>query len=414
MRKKNVEEVVKQGLCLGCGICQDFCRTSSISICHKKNAVYPVVDYQKCNECGVCLKICAGKGIDILAMASEHFSDDSSYDKYVGYYHSCFSCYSTDFSIRYHSASGGSVSQFLIYLLEKRIIDGAVVVGYQDNNPFLPISYIAKSKDDVLAAKSSKYCIVSFEGIIKTILENDGRYVVVGLPCHIHAFRKSIGVSLRLKKRIVGLFSIYCSSNRTLSSIDYFLYRYNISKEDIKSFSFRDEGYLGSMVFKNRHGEIIKSIHYQDYWKGMKGFFNVPRCSLCIDHFGELADVSFGDLYVGKYKKEKIGVNSIITRNSFWHHMLLKAKDSGYLFLEPIDVETIKESQPYALKQKKGRGVAGAIRLRKILHKSIPFYGSVVIDKAGLIDVLKECGKMIMRAIGRCRRLWIVVRKMDS
>ena len=165
--KTNVSHVVSDGLCMGCGICQDACAKKCIRIHHGKDVNYPVVDMEKCNECGLCLKVCAGHGIDLAARSKELFHEKSDgYDKYLGYYDKCFSGYSTNDDIRFHSASGGCLSQFLIFLLDKKYIDGAVVVGHEDSKPMTPHTFIARSKEEVLAGRSSKYCVTSYEGIL--------------------------------------------------------------------------------------------------------------------------------------------------------------------------------------------------------------------------------------------------------
>lgn len=182
--KNNVGKVHDAGLCMGCGICKDACAKKCIKIHHGKDVNYPIVDDVKCNECGICMKTCAGIGIDLNARSKALFEEKSvGKDQFIGYYDKCFSGYSTNHDIRYHSASGGCLSQFLIYLLDKKWIDGAVIVGYEDNRPMAPRTYIARTRDEVLAGRSSKYCVTSYEGILSEIKLAGGNYVVVGLPC---------------------------------------------------------------------------------------------------------------------------------------------------------------------------------------------------------------------------------------
>lgn len=414
MMKKNVAQVVRDGLCLGCGVCQDACPKSCIRIIHGRELNYPKVDNSLCIECSRCLNVCSGKGIDMKKFTSIICENENlEYDKYLGYFDKCFSGYSLDNEIRYHSASGGCLSSFLIYLLDKKIINGAIVVGWNNQNPMSPQTYIAKNKKEILAARSSKYCVVSYEGIIHELKQNEGKYVIVGLPCHIQSFRKFCSTSKVIQERIVGFFAIYCSSNRTRLSQEYLIYRYKINKNEIYSFAYRDNGCLGSMIFKDKDGKIIKSIPYPEYWIGMKGFFNVPRCSLCIDHYGELSNVSFGDLHVGKFINDKIGISSVISRSSYWTNLLNTACKEGYMKLDELSFEILKASQQYAVRQKKGPGVASALKLRTLLHKKNPDYNIPLVcqyTKAGLI---KETLKYIMQAIGRHKHLWFIIKILD-
>ncbi len=412
--KKNVAQVVHDGLCLGCGVCQDTCPKNCIKITHGRELNYPTVDNSLCIECSRCLNVCSGMGIDMKKYTSIICENENlKHDKYLGYFDKCFSGYSTDNDIRYHSASGGCLSSFLIYLLDKKIIDGAVVVGWDNNNPMSPRTYIARNRDEIIAARSSKYCVVSYEGIVNEIKQNEGKYVIVGLPCHIQSFRKFCSISKIVKERIIGFFAIYCSSNRTRLSQKYLMYRYDIKKEDIYSFAYRDNGCLGSMIFRNKNNEIVKSVPYPEYWIGMRGFFNVPRCSLCIDHYGELSDVSFGDLHVGEFINDKIGISSIISRSAHWTDLLQKSCNDVFLKLDYLSPEILKESQQYAIRQKKGPGVASAFKLRTILHKKNPDYNTQLVCKYTKPGLIKEILKNIMQTIGRNKHLWFIIKMLD-
>lgn len=412
--KNNVQKVVDSGLCMGCGICQDSCAKKCIRIHHGKDVNYPVVDTDICNECGLCLKVCAGQGIELDARSEALFKDNSTgKDKYLGYYDKCFSGYSTNHDVRYHSASGGCLSQFLIYLLEKRYVDGVVVVGYEKDKPMMPHTYIAKTKDEILAGRSSKYCVTSYEGILSEIKREGGKYVVAGLPCQIQSLRKYTSTFKKVGEQIVGFFAIYCSSNRTMRSQDFLLYRYGVKRKDIARFAYRDNGCLGEMVFEDRQGKILKSVPYQTFWIGMRGFFNVPRCSTCIDHFGELANVCFGDIHIGEYLNDHIGVNSIVSRSSKWTHLLMDAVKEGYLHLDEIPYSVIVDSQGYAMRQKKGRGVTATFKLRKMLGRKNPVYDQpFVVTNVGTKDVFKAILKCGMRWMGKQRWLWPVICKL--
>ena len=41
------------------------------------------------------------------------------------------------------------------------------------------------------------------------ILEHDGKYAVVGLPCHIHGLRKAQELNKKLRERIVFSFAFF-------------------------------------------------------------------------------------------------------------------------------------------------------------------------------------------------------------
>lgn len=414
MTKQNIRITVKDGLCMGCGVCKDMCPKQCITIKSGRTNV-PHVDNSACVDCGLCRKVCAGQGIDIERRANTLFNEASYSHKMLGHYNGLYKGYSTEYETRYHSASGGCLSQFLVWLLEKKLIDGAVVTRFRDDDHMTPQPFIARTKDELLSGKSSKYCVVSMDGILTEIRNNPGKYVVVGLPCHIHAIRKCIDVDKRLKEFISGCFAIYCSSNKTMDSQRYLLYRYGVDKDKIKSFSYRDNGCLGSMYFRDGEGKnIVKPIYYLDYYLGMRAFFSVPRCGLCNDFFGELADICFGDLNTGKKDDDPIGINSLITRSEYWKNLLLQCEREGNLQLESIDEDSMVDAQSYCKVGKKGPGFYTRMMIRKRLRKAVPKYDNLLDIKPRKSDYAKVLASALQRFIGRHKILWPIIKILDN
>lgn len=415
MSNQNISKTVKNNLCLGCGVCQDVCPKNCIRIAHQRTN-RPIVDNTLCIECGKCLRVCAGIGIDIKSRSKILFQDNKCRDNiYLGRYLNCYKGYSNDYEIRFHSASGGCLSHFLIWLLEKKIIDGAVVTRFKKDAPMTPEPFIAHTKEEILSGKSSKYCVVSMEGILSEIKQKEGRYIFVGLPCHIHAIRKCMDKDKQLKERIVGCFAIYCSSNKTMDSQKYLLYRYSVDKKQLSSFAYRDNGCLGSMYFRNGDGNnIVNPIYYLDYYLGMRAFFSVPRCSQCNDFFGELADVSFGDLNRGREDDDPIGINSIVARSNNWDNILHQCQKDGALTLEPLDEDSMIQAQSYCKATKKGVGFYAQRKWNMFWKKAVPEYDNLLQIEPPKSAYLKIMATSVMRFVGKHPSLWFVIKKLDK
>lgn len=408
MEKKNIQEVVDNHLCMGCGVCQDACPKDCIHIIHA-NTNYPQLDQSKCILCGRCYAACPGKGVKLIVEAERLFPQ-VNVDKYIGRYECLYTGHSLNEAIRLHSASGGLVTQFLCYLFDKHIIDGAAVVGQQDDNKMLPKAFVAKNKEDVIRAKSSKYIVTSYDSIARQI--KNGKYVLVGLPCHIQAFRQYSKIDKNFRDSVIGYFSIYCSLNKTRLSTDYYLYRYDIKKEEIEKFAYRDNGCPGFMTFTNKKGKAIKQIPYVKFWMGTHNFFQNQRCSLCFDQFGELADINFGDINLPPYNEDKIGINSLIVRNKKWDDLLHDAIKQGYITLEPLRKENLLRSQSYVMSYKKGNGIAAALQIRKILGKKNPI-NDEILPKPVAKDYIKQLANYIMRQIGKRKAFFPIIKAFD-
>ena len=426
MTPTNITYTLRHDLCTGCGVCEGACPAEAISTSIRKGRFLPMVDEAKClgDKCGRCLKACPGVGVDLKRIAEETYRDEGvKEDRLVGRYLQCFSGHSNDHDVRFHCASGGMVSQFLIFLLEQGVIDGAVVTGFAEDH-LTPQAFIARTREEVLSAKSSKYCPVSLHHAAQDIKAAEGsRFVVVGLPCHIQGFRKLEAIDKRLAKKVVGHFGIYCSSGRTFYLTEHVLKERHIDPRRLTYFAYRDEGCLGYLVARQRDERAIKITHrnfespscldavyktgFQNYYHPLRSFFIPRRCLLCTDHYAELADVSFGDIHVEPYIADKVGVNSLVVRSEQWKKLLEEARKADAVSLEEISVEVVNSSQAMAYK-KKGRN-ARFVALNKRLGRVVPAYDKDIPAKAGLRDVLNYAQNRFQQFVGRHKSLWWVI-----
>lgn len=369
----NITYTVNSDLCTGCGICQGACRKSAISVNALNGVFRPVVDLSICNNCGICLKACPGTGCDIDSKSKLVANTNTCReDKLIGRYENCYVGHSTDEDLRYHAASGGMVSQMLIWLLETGRIDGAVVTRFDNSKPLMVDSFIATTREEILSAKSSKYAPVSLHGVADQIRKAQGsRYVVVGLPCHIQGFRKQMDFDPKLKEKIVAIFGLYCSCGRSFNLTEYVFKERNINQRELTYFAYRDKGCLGKMLAKTSSGEVFEE-DFQSYYHPLRSFFIPKRCLFCADHYAFLADISFGDIHVKPYSDDKIGINSIISRNSKMTDWLKQAKKDGVIALDEIKADTVNQSQIMAYK--KHARLGAYMKIASLLGNKVPIY----------------------------------------
>lgn len=414
--KNNVKSVVKDGLCTSCGVCAGSCPKKCISFNYGEERNIPIINEDKCVNCGICYDICPGKGISLKYIGDSLFSNQANDNQnvYCGHYLDAYTGHSNNQDIRYHSSSGGMVTSFLLYLLKKKIIDGAVVVRYKTNNPLCPEPFIATTEADILSSRGSKYIITSYDKVVNDILSFDGKLVVVGLPCQIQGLRKLAEWNKKLAHVIIGYFSIYCSLNKTKHSISYYLSHYKIKKEDVGYFSFRDDGCMGYMKYCDKNGHVLKRIPYVSFWYGSHSFFQNRRCTLCIDHFGDLSDISFGDINIPPYNEDKIGISSLVCRTQFWKDMLEECSREWVITLNRCPIEDVVKSQGFSKSFKKGKGVKSFLNFRSILGLKNPKYDVILDGSPSFMDYIAVIVKYLMFFIGHHKKLWNIIHVLDN
>ncbi len=274
----------------------------------------------------------------------------------MGNYCACYSGYSMDPEIRFNSASGGLITQLLVFALENGIIDGAIVTRMSKATPWQPEAFIARTKEEIIEASKSKYCPVATNVCLNQILKEDGRFALVGLPCHIHGIRKAQKALKPLEKKIVLQLGLTCSHTVDFDGVNFLLKKLGVDKNQVRSLTYRGEGWPGFLSIETKNGK--KSVPYTGgwyaYWPLFAAFFFTPmRCTLCPDHTAELADISFGDAWLPEFKHKTGGTSIVISRSQKGQCLLDEAKLAGAVALSELSIQKVEQSQRINIKFKK-------------------------------------------------------------
>ena len=382
MINDTISSIVRHDLCTGCGTCIALCPKEAIklTISEKKGIYIPEINEEKCNNCGTCYKVCPGHEVDFKQLNFEIFGKEPE-DVLIGNYLNCYTGHANDYDIRYNSASGGLITQLLIFALEEEIIDGALVTRMKKDNPLEPEPFIARTREEIIEASKSKYCPVPANIALKEILKSkEGeRFAVVGLPCHIHGIRKAEQINEKLKEKIVLHLGLLCSTTRNFLSQDYLFRKFNVKKEDVVKFDYRGEGWIGGMTITSKNGDKIHSLLPIYYTQILRSYFVPLRCTLCNDQSCELSDISFGDIWIPEFMDDKIGTSAIIVRNKISENILQNMISNKKIELNNLDRDKLIMSQMYPLRLKKTH-LNARIALFNLFGKVTPRYNQELFN----------------------------------
>jgi coenzyme F420 hydrogenase subunit beta len=387
--KLTIEPVVKRKLCTGCGTCASVCPQDAIEMMmHPRKGCYlPRLDKKRCTRCGLCHQVCPGPGVDFESFNDELFGDIPE-DIALGRYLGCYIGHALDRSVRYDCASGGLVSALLIFALEEGLIDGALVTRMREDDPLRPEPFIARTRDEILSAAGSKYCPVAAGTGLSEILRMDGRYAVVGLPCHIQGLRMAEEHMPSLSERIRYRIAIPCSLNYSFRGTERILKSLGIPADRVGMLQYRGRGWPGTMLIRLKDG-TEQTIPLAEYYREL-GPYPLRRCTLCSDMLGELSDLTCGDAWIPEVMRaDKVGSSFVVSRTAGAEELLEAAASSEAVELSELGLRELLASQGHALFKK--RKLQARIQIFKWAGQSVPVYQQRLLApiRADYVNTLK-------------------------
>jgi len=334
----NVSKVVKQNLCVSCGICKVVCPCGAIEMRYKNGQFLPLVNNTKCTNCGNCLLSCYSHNVEIQV-----FDNFDKQDIIFGKYKDVYTAYSLTNEIRLNSTSGGLITHLSIELLKNNVVDVVCVLPFKDYTGKEVKIELTNDIDEIKNAAKSKYCPASVENIIETIQnEPDKRLLVIGTPCQSYGVKYFIKKN-KLNEKNYVFFGLMCDSTMNFNFLKYIKDIYLKKGEEVILFEYRTKekyGWPGDLkvVLSSNKTMIIPSIKRAE----VKNYFKLNRCNYCFDKVNIQSDITFGDCYI-KGDESKEGKSSIIVRTEKGDEIVNRFSDR--LFLEKTDKAQIYESQ---------------------------------------------------------------------
>lgn len=364
------ETVIEKGLCARCGVCRGTCPTRAISL---NKSAFPYLS-GKCTKCGFCVDACPGGDVNFQELSQRIFNCNYKSDDLCGYIENIYVSFPTNQVIRHAGASGGLTTGLLVYLLQQKEIDGAVVVNMNSEKGYLTQGVIATNEQEIREAAQSKYCITPSMEVLSEIRKSKGRFAVVALPCQIHGLRKLEQVDPTLTGKISYYFGLFCNCNLDLDGHLDAMKACKVDLSDVKRFNFRGGGWPGGFHVQKKDGSEISlhKMNIKDVMNVMFRLYGSKRCYLCYDALAEYADLSFGDFWAFDYNNDWSSherCTLVYQRTAKGKVLLEKAVRDGAIRMDKLPLDRNSKRILKMARGKKNRAIA---RLAQKEKKNLP------------------------------------------
>ena len=367
----DVGRVRDDGLCMQCGTCVSVCPTRAIALDWEVATGYRVViDRGLCTDCGICVETCPGTGLDFRPDAwwRERNAGAASRD-FLGPWRRLWMGWASDPEVRHAGASGGVATAILSALLEEDLADAVLAVGMDAKQPLRATGVVCRTPAEVAVCRGSKYNPVAVNTLLRTVLDEPGRYVLVGLPCHIQGLRLAQRRSRRLRELVVLTLGIFCGLTGEPRATEIAALQAGLDPAELESVSYRGTGWPGGMRLSTRDGRV-RWRDYPQYYDRHLSAHTPPRCRICPDALVELADISVGDAWLDRFEGCD-GVSDLIVRTPAGERAF--AAVAGRLHLEDATPEELVASQTETYLVKRDI-LCGRLALRAAAGRPAPAY----------------------------------------
>jgi coenzyme F420 hydrogenase subunit beta len=333
-----LKHVIDSGLCTRCGACVGL-SGGKMRFRDKTGEYLPEIVSEIDDELATRMwKACSGQEVDFKALDEFSFNGKGQHHHYIGSYRELYVGFSKDEHIRRIAGSAGVISTILVYLLETKKIDGAIVLGMSKEEPWMNRSYIATTKDEILAAAQSKYTISSVNELLGDAEKFQGKLAFVGLPCQVHSIRKLQQQNDPSVKNIEFIIAPFCGLNMHFSSVESYLRAFGEKDHTkITDLQFRHGEWPGSMRVEMQDGKVYLLPKFHANY--LIPFHMMQRCKLCIDLANEFADISVGDAWAPVYEERGKGFSLVVVRSEKGEHLAREMSAKNLLDLQPLDLE---------------------------------------------------------------------------
>lgn len=319
------DEVISRDLCGKCGGCVSFCTAGTLNALEVGEGDLPrFSDEEKCLKCGICYMICPVTK-DLNAEVRSRFG----WSPPIGPRKRITSARATDEAVLDLATDGGVVTSLLLFMLERQLIDGAIVS--RKSAAFSREPLIATTRDEIIDAAGSHFGgsshleelgdqYTTYSPTVSSVRslgsENLHRVVMVGTPCQIKTIRKMqcLGIlPAHIIKYTIGLF---CMENFSFDA------QARNGLEDRLNFNFADIAKLNvkeDLIISLRDGTAFR-VPFDEIDDLAR-----PACLACTEFANDFSDLSAGGL------GSPDGYTTILVRTGEGSRIYERALREGYI-----------------------------------------------------------------------------------
>jgi len=383
-----LEEIVENGLCIGCGLCRSIAGRNQIDlVMTPQGRERPLVrrpleraDLERINA------VCPGTrigGTDTAACTT------AMHDTVWGAAERLSIGYARDPLVRFRGSTGGVLTALGQFLLSSSRVNFVLHVGASRSAPMRSERRLSFDAAAVLDGAGSRYGPVAVLTDFCEILERAEPFALIAKPCDVTAVRNLGRIDARVDCYMRYALTLVCGGASDLRKSEEVLQHFRIHESELALFRYRGHGNPGLTRIETKDGRAFE-LTYQQLWEDESKWMIQPRCRICPDAIGLEADIAASDVWPGGSPTgEDAGFNGIVVRTARGLELYEAAVAAGALTIDhSATYADFDRFQPHQVRKR--RAVWARLKALQVSGKPVPQVTNLGLEDCARQNTLRE------------------------
>jgi len=329
-----LNEIVENGLCIGCGLCRSIAGPEQVDlVMTPEGRERPVARHELDRATLACINaVCPGTRIGGADPRAS--SETAQADTVWGLAERLSIGYAADPVVRFRGSTGGVLTALGQFLLSSGRVKFILHVGASKSAPMRSERRLSFDAASVLENAGSRYGPAAALVDFSEILDRGQPFALIAKPCDITAVRSLAKIDERVDRHMRYALTLVCGGASDLAKSEEVLQRFGIAESELSLFRYRGFGNPGPTRVETKDGRAFE-LTYQQLWEDEAKWMIQPRCKICPDAIGQAADIAASDVWPGGGPTgEDEGFNGIIVRTQRGLELYEAAVAAGAIVIE--------------------------------------------------------------------------------
>ncbi|CDX51668.1 Coenzyme F420 hydrogenase/dehydrogenase beta subunit domain protein [Mesorhizobium plurifarium] len=382
-------EIVENGLCIGCGLCRSISGAGRVHMVMTPEGRERPVARRALDRSTLAKINAVCPGTRIAGPPPAQMNDAALTDTVWGPVERLVLGSAADPTVRFVGSGGGTLTALGQFLLDTGRVKFVLHVAASRSMPMRTERKLSFDAASVLEGAGSRYGPAATLVDFNDILDRGEPFALIAKPCDITAVRNLARLDPRVEEYMRYALAFVCGGASDLTKSEQVLQRFGLDENELTLFRYRGHGNPGLNRIETKDGRAFE-ISYRQLWEDEDKWMIQPRCKICPDAIGQVADIAVSDSWLnGGPAVEDEPLNGIVVRTKRGLELFEAAVVAGVLEIKrESGVAEIGELQSHQVRKR--RAVWARLTGMAIAGKPVPLVTDLALHDCALQNSLAE------------------------